>query len=318
MYLLLLVFGALLTAAGIVLAASGMPIHDRAFDVTIVTPGIVAAVGGLALIGLGLALRVLQRIEQALAARPMPRVSRPGELGEPDAAPERPTEPARIPLPPKTASRPHTGSIAVAPPATADEKQPEDLPEKLPGKLPEKIPALGRSEATRIVDEMDLSLAATAPSADETASEVAGARSLRRRNGATATSIAPRLDVGARSSLASERPKGPAFDSLWPRGPRPMRSARQAATAQAVAAPLVVAPVPATPVIEPEQNSDPAPEAPELVAQQEATVSVLKSGVVDGMAYTLYSDGSIEAELPQGTLRFGSITELRNHIEQSA
>ena len=34
--------------------------------------------------------------------------------------------------------------------------------------------------------------------------------------------------------------------------------------------------------------------------------------------YTLYSDGSIEAQLPQGTLRFGSITELRNHIEQSA
>jgi hypothetical protein len=47
-------------------------------------------------------------------------------------------------------------------------------------------------------------------------------------------------------------------------------------------------------------------------------VSILKSGVVNGMAYILYSDGSIEAQLPQGTLRFGSITELRNHIEHSA
>jgi hypothetical protein len=47
-------------------------------------------------------------------------------------------------------------------------------------------------------------------------------------------------------------------------------------------------------------------------------VSVLKSGIVNGMAYTLYSDGSIEAQLPEGTLRFGSITELRNHIEQRA
>jgi hypothetical protein len=44
-------------------------------------------------------------------------------------------------------------------------------------------------------------------------------------------------------------------------------------------------------------------------------VSVLKSGVVEGMAYTLYSDGSIEAQLPQGRLRFGSITELRDHME---
>jgi hypothetical protein len=47
-------------------------------------------------------------------------------------------------------------------------------------------------------------------------------------------------------------------------------------------------------------------------------ISVLKSGVVEGMAYTLYSDGSIEAQLPQGTLRFGSITALREHIDSGA
>ena len=64
--------------------------------------------------------------------------------------------------------------------------------------------------------------------------------------------------------------------------------------------------------------NEPAAEAPQTAAPDADEVSVLKSGVVDGMAYTLYSDGSIEAELPQGVLRFGSITELRNHIEQSA
>ena len=47
-------------------------------------------------------------------------------------------------------------------------------------------------------------------------------------------------------------------------------------------------------------------------------VSVLRSGVLDDMAYTLYSDGSIEAQLPEGILRFGSIAELRNYLEQSA
>jgi hypothetical protein len=45
--------------------------------------------------------------------------------------------------------------------------------------------------------------------------------------------------------------------------------------------------------------------------------AVLKSGVVDGMGYTLYVDGSIEAELPQGTLRFASIDELRSHLEKN-
>lgn len=61
----------------------------------------------------------------------------------------------------------------------------------------------------------------------------------------------------------------------------------------------------------------PAPAASSEPARQEP-VSVLKSGVVDGMAYTLYTDGSIEAELAQGVVRFGSIEELRNHLEKSA
>ena len=47
-------------------------------------------------------------------------------------------------------------------------------------------------------------------------------------------------------------------------------------------------------------------------------VAILKSGVVDGMAYTLYVDGSIEAELPQGTVRFASIHELRNHLAKNS
>jgi hypothetical protein len=36
------------------------------------------------------------------------------------------------------------------------------------------------------------------------------------------------------------------------------------------------------------------------------------------MAYTLYVDGSIEAELPQGTLRFASVEELRAHLDQNS
>jgi hypothetical protein len=47
-------------------------------------------------------------------------------------------------------------------------------------------------------------------------------------------------------------------------------------------------------------------------------VTILKSGVVDGMAYSLYSDGSIEAQMPEGMMRFGSIGELRAHLDQRA
>lgn len=47
-----------------------------------------------------------------------------------------------------------------------------------------------------------------------------------------------------------------------------------------------------------------------------ASVSIVKSGVVDSMAYSLYSDGSIEAQMPEGMVRFSSIDELRSHLDQ--
>jgi hypothetical protein len=53
-------------------------------------------------------------------------------------------------------------------------------------------------------------------------------------------------------------------------------------------------------------------------AAENRAVAILKSGVVDGMGYTLYVDGSIEATLPQGTLRFASINELRTHLEKNS
>ena len=53
-------------------------------------------------------------------------------------------------------------------------------------------------------------------------------------------------------------------------------------------------------------------------SERPRAVAILKSGVVDGMGYTLYVDGSIEAELPQGTLRFSSINDLRNYLEKNS
>ena len=48
----------------------------------------------------------------------------------------------------------------------------------------------------------------------------------------------------------------------------------------------------------------------------EGQVEILRSGTVDGMSYTLYSDGSIDAEFPDGKLRFASIDDLRRHLEE--
>jgi len=63
--------------------------------------------------------------------------------------------------------------------------------------------------------------------------------------------------------------------------------------------------------------AEPTPPAVQPPRREEPqAVTVLKSGVVDGMAYSLYSDGSIEAQMPEGMMRFGSIDELRAHLDQ--
>ena len=65
---------------------------------------------------------------------------------------------------------------------------------------------------------------------------------------------------------------------------------------------------------EPRRRTSPQPQ-PEEIEHGEPTV--VRSGIIAGMAYTLYSDRSIEAELPAGTVRFGSIEELQEHVKRA-
>jgi hypothetical protein len=346
MYLFLLIFGALLSVAGVILGAAGLSVRDHTFDASLVTPGIVAIVGGLLLIGLGFALRVLQRIELALEARPaMPRAVRAGAVPEPAVAgtAEPKQEPSRIPFPTRVARPPQTAAATVA------ETRADELPLKFPS-ITRPAPAFEDEAAPKP------SLPA-AEDADETAAENVGpfaTRAFKARNGAAPPPrVSPRLDASARAPLKIQRPIGPAFDAVWPKGPR--RTAAQAAstpapeTAEPVAQQEIedqireqvqarlqepvrdevheLNPQPTHVPAAAEEAVESAPEertiatspavAPEAEPEEAPEpVTVLKSGIVDGMAYTLYSDGSIEAQLPQGLLRFGSISELRAHIER--
>lgn len=297
MYLLLLVFGGVLTAAGIVLAGFSVSVHEHTFDTSIMTPGVVAAVGGLLLIGLGLTLRLLARIERALEARPMQRAE-PALTAQP--------EPALLhsPNPTLQPTQTQTISAVTAPLASAAENAAKRS-------APEMSPLIARLEASRAlaateVPHPDDETAPFLTSVDIAVAQVDKVQAAKRRNGASPPRIAPRLDSGARPQTVGERPPGPSFDALWPKASRLGRVPASPAPVQAAA----------TSAPEPDLMPESADEVPQAAAAN--SVSVLKSGVVDGMAYTLYSDGSIEAQLPQGTLRFGSITELRHHIEQSA
>ncbi len=47
------------------------------------------------------------------------------------------------------------------------------------------------------------------------------------------------------------------------------------------------------------------------------TYSLIKSGVIQQMAYMLFSDGSIEAQMPEGIRRFASLEEFLGHLQKS-
>ena len=324
MYLVLLGFGVVLSAAGILLAAAGLSLREGSFDAGLVTPGIVSAVGGLLLIGLGLALRTLQKIEQALAARAMPRVMQGQIAGTGEESSGHVGGPGLFPLPTETSPAPH-------PPAAAARMN-DDQPANAGA---EKSP-----EAARIGNRPFPSFPKIAVSAgNEATAETDAPHSGKRGNGLAAARIPLRRPIGEHPATPTERPKAPAFDALWPKGPRPPRSAQPApGQTAAVAAnePLHNAQQPPETAVQTRaqeaagQSTDAQGAAAQVAAPQAAAaqvaadegaavpISVLKSGVVDGMAYTLYSDGSIEAQLPQGTLRFASINELRSHLEKTS
>jgi hypothetical protein len=83
-------------------------------------------------------------------------------------------------------------------------------------------------------------------------------------------------------------PVPPTFEDAWPKSERGRRAGR----------------------------TPPEAAPPSAPREEKPQVTVLKSGVVDGMAYSLYSDGSIEAQMPEGMMRFASIDELRAHLDQ--
>jgi hypothetical protein len=118
---------------------------------------------------------------------------------------------------------------------------------------------------------------------------------------------ASRLDFLFRAKPARSTTSRENFDEFWP-------SERRVGGVEAEAGPKVEEvqsqPDRAVSVQDPPPESTPPQEPP--------ATAILKSGVVEGMAYTLYADGSIEAELPNGTVRFSSIAELRAHIESNS
>jgi hypothetical protein len=337
MSVILLVLGILVTGLGVVAVGFGIPINDLGLGQTLIIAGATALVGGLILIGLAAAVSQLAQIAEALKGRPATRTARVTAAAqraeepapEPRAPEVRPPEP-RAPEP-RPEMRPAEARALEPRPIEVRAPEPRAPEPRLPEPAqPEPVAAdstvavsasaierlrstMGRAERQPSLEEVPLSPNGGQPHVvehvDEPASvEVSPVEAPPEprlpepvaRLGAAVEAKEPRLDFLFRSRPArpapQERPaQRESFDSMWPK-----RGGAEQAKAEEPA-----------PVEERRPAARPA-------AEEQRSVAILKSGVVDGMAYTLYADGSIEAQLPQGTVRFGSIAELRAHIENNS
>jgi hypothetical protein len=107
------------------------------------------------------------------------------------------------------------------------------------------------------------------------------------------------------------------FDLVWPdRGAAPPATPASEAARREPGFGMPLPPIPARP--REGKPADRRPPGPAAKAGGERGPAILKSGVIDGMPYTLYADGSIEAELPQGTVKFASVDALRSHLEKQS
>jgi hypothetical protein len=119
----------------------------------------------------------------------------------------------------------------------------------------------------------------------------------------------PPDDSAYRSSTEDFQPReteaADPFDHAWPQSIRPRPESSAPRNGRAAPPPADQdAPEPARERFQPPRRAD------------ASSVTIVKSGVVDSMAYSLYSDGSIEAQMPEGMVRFASIDELRAHLDE--
>ena len=317
--------GAAAVMVGVVMVGFGIPINEFSFGNTLIGAGTTAAVGGLIVIALGVVVTQLHRINEALGTRAPIRTSRPLDIFETAAATRAAPAPGRIAFPPK----PKTDTAIRE--TRTDVAAPADLP--IEGHQAQSFaPTLRNPDEPPVTVEDDVSLSPQHPMAAPAAAagdlrEPAAAPSASPPFGVSGSGMAdthhePALDAGWRSPSAApaqtREPHTAYFDAMWPVEPKPApKPARSpAGTEVRPYEPKLDLP-PLETVAAPAEHAE--PEAPTLLPENEPrAVAILKSGVVDGMGYTLYVDGSIEAELPQGTLHFASINELRSHLETNS
>jgi len=298
MMILMLIAGVGCLLAGLLAIGFGVPVKEFSFGNTLIVTGVVGACAGVIILGMSAVLRELKNISARLGS------ALPSNLAA-------------------TASQPTSV-------ATAGEVSGFLLSRDQPGAHSDGTGAGVQSTAPSSAPWLDAPTArdrarsegSTAPEPVEASPSPKPRRNL--MFSSTSRKERERVQVRAAEQAAADPRSAPAtgpvsepsesppatFDDAWPKSERP-KSAETAMPRRGGRTPSTFGEASAGASgddrTQPTTGNDAKP-----------PVTVLKSGVVDGMAYSLYSDGSIEAQMPEGMMRFASIDELRAHLDQRA
>jgi hypothetical protein len=292
MMTMLLIAGIAVLAAGLLAVGFGIPVKEFSFGNTLILCGTVVACTGLVMIGLSTIVRELQNIARRLGPASAAAATRAGTERRPSA-----DQPSAKDLP-----------------SSRDRPAPENLDEE-PPPASAGSPAPWQEEAASRDRDRSRGDVAPEPAPPEPAPVIKPRRNLlfssssrkERERVAARTPDSAAADPGPAPPAASpvpaaNEPAPATFEEAWPQSER----ARSDAALRRNRTPSTFT----------EPKTAPAPDHHPPPSEEPPPVTVLKSGVVDGMAYSLYSDGSIEAQMPEGMMRFASIDELRSHLDQ--
>jgi hypothetical protein len=296
MMLVVMIAGIGLLLAGLVTVVLGIQL-DLSLGNTLILTGAIVACTGAMLLGLWVAVRELKKFASQLGFGTSlePRSNTRSSVGS-SAAPSLPA--------------PEDGGFLFG----GDQSSPGNTGHADPASPPPWQAEVATRDRVRADIPPAPEPAEAAPPVKPRRNLLFSSSSRKERERAQARTPDPSVDDLPPAVPAAPPPPEPSeappvtFDDAWPKSersrtpdaPPPRRSGRTPSTFTDDSAGTVA----------PDRHP-PAPRNEDL-----PPVTVLKSGVVDGMAYSLYSDGSIEAQMPEGMMRFASIDELRSHLDQ--
>jgi hypothetical protein len=301
MMVALLIAGIGILLAGLLGIGFGIPVKEFSFGNTLIVTGVIAACTGMIMLSLWAIVRELKN----LALQPGSGVARTSRADTPQrsaaasaASRDQAQESDGFPF---SHDRPAEVSPADAEPAALSPApwQDEAASRERPRNDPPPVPPAAEA----------------APAVKPRRNLLFSSSSRKERERAEARTPDPSAaDVripppAVPPPLKSAEPPPPVtFDDAWPQSER-SRTADASSQRRSGRAPSTFT--------EPGAGATGADRySPVARNEEHPPVTVLNSGVVDGMAYSLYSDGSIEAQMAEGMMRFASIDELRAHLDQ--